>query len=65
MLEAWFKPSQSLDGCEGILEEYLQFVRAHGRAPSQRAEDEAERNLYAKFSRGGAGSLANRELFFA
>ena len=48
--------------CESILEEYVQFVRAHGRAPSQRAEDEAERNLYAKFHRGGAKFLANREL---
>ena len=41
--EAWFKPSQSLGGRESILEEYLQFVRAHGRAPRQRAVEQAER----------------------
>lgn len=61
-LEGWVKQSQSPDGCEGILEEYLQFVRDHGQAPSQRAVDEAERSLYRTYKGRGAGSPANRKL---
>ena len=60
--EAWFKSSQSLDGCEGIVEEYLQFVRAHGRAPRRYADAKAERALYQKYSGHGAQSIVNRKL---
>ena len=48
--------------CEGILDEYLQFVRANGWVASQHAVAKAERALYRKYYGRGANSLVNRPL---